>query len=83
MALSDLANARIDIARLETELGHLSATISELKSSNTSMAIKLDDVLRQLAEAKGGWRTLMWLGGASASAGSLITWGLQHFKFSS
>ena len=34
-----------------------------------------------LSEAKGGWKTLMWLGGAAAAIGGFVTWALNHLTF--
>ena len=31
-----------------------------------------------LSEAKGGWKTLMWVGGAGTAFGSLIGWVIEH-----
>lgn len=33
----------------------------------------------EMAEARGGWRALMMIGGASASAGGIISWAVSHF----
>jgi negative regulator of sigma E activity len=35
-------------------------------------------VLSALTEAKGGWRAMMWIAGAVASAAAAVTWALQH-----
>jgi hypothetical protein len=32
-----------------------------------------------MAEAKGGWKLLMLLGGSAATLGSAATWALTHF----
>jgi hypothetical protein len=34
----------------------------------------------QMAEARGGWRALMLIGGASASLGGAATWLLSHLS---
>jgi negative regulator of sigma E activity len=43
-----------------------------------AMSEKLDMVLSALTEAKGGWRAMMWIAGAVASAAAAVTWALQH-----
>lgn len=70
--------AQIDIGRLETEVTHLTKLIDELKLSNAAINQNLNTIQRTLDEARGGWRTLMWIGGASATLGSLFTWALTH-----
>lgn len=74
----ELTEARINIARLETEVTHLTASVAELKVGQADMTEKLDAVLTQLSEAKGGWKTLMLVGGAASSMGAGLTWLLNH-----
>lgn len=73
-----LATARIDIARLEVQVTHLSANVEGLQVSNAQLTLKLDQVLATLSEARGGWKTLMVVGGAASSVGAALTWLLQH-----
>lgn len=70
----ELTEARINIARLEAEVAHLTASMADLKTSQADMAAKLDTVLSELSAAKGGWRTLMLVGGAASSLGAGISW---------
>ena len=39
---------------------------------------KLDEIQVLLSEARGGWRILMLIGGAGATVGGLVAWGMQH-----
>lgn len=75
-----MTEARINIARLESEVAHLTFSIAEVKASQADMAKKLDMVLRQLSEAKGGWRTLMLVGGAASTVGAGVAALLSHLK---
>lgn len=74
-----LATARIDIARLEVKVNHLTASLAGVEQSNQQLTAKLDQVLLTLSEARGGWKTLMLVGGASTTVGGAIAWTLQHF----
>jgi hypothetical protein len=74
-----LATARIDIARLEVQVNHLTVGLSALEQSNQQLTAKLDQVLITLSEARGGWKTLMLVGGASTTAGGAIAWLIQHW----
>lgn len=67
------------------EFGRLQAQVETLIKSDAEKT----DLLRglsenvtamrlQMAEAKGGWRALMLIGGASASLGSGLTWAWSH-----
>jgi hypothetical protein len=73
-----LATARIDIARLEVEVGHLTKSMADLQESNQQLTAKLDQVLLTLSEARGGWKTLMFVGGLASSLGAVMTWIIQH-----
>lgn len=68
-------SSEVQVARLEVKVAHLE---SQLLIVN----LKLDTVLEKLSEAKGGWRTLMWLGGAAGTLGAGVAWGLSHLKVS-
>jgi len=73
-----LATARIDIARLEVEVGHLTRSVIDLQESNHELTAKLDQVLLTVSEARGGSKTLMVVGGAASSAGAAVAWIIQH-----
>jgi hypothetical protein len=67
------------------EFGRLQAEVVGLQRDNERLLIllekltsKLDGIENQLAQAKGGWRTLMWLGGAAATLGGVIAGALTH-----
>lgn len=67
------------------EFGRLQAQVQQLLESNrlltesiTTMSTAIQAMQLQMAEAKGGWRTLVFLGGAAASLGSLASWALSH-----
>jgi prefoldin subunit 5 len=74
-----LVQARIDITRLEVQVAHLSASTARLEESNQQLTEKLDQVLLTLSEARGGWKTLMVVGGAASALGGIVTWLVQHF----
>ncbi|MEH6436706.1 hypothetical protein [Massilia sp. DD77] len=70
----------IQLAAMSVEVAHLKLAVSDLRSTNAELDRKLDQVLAQLAEARGGWRTLMLIGGAAGSIGSGLTWLASHLK---
>jgi acid phosphatase family membrane protein YuiD len=53
----------------------------EQNKALASLTVQLDLVNKTLAEAKGGWKTLVWLGGMSAAASAMVTWALTHIPF--
>lgn len=76
----ELTEARINIGRLQTEVAHLTQGMEDLQESNKQLTAKLDQVLLALSEAKGGWKTLMLVGGAASTLGAFGAWALQHWK---
>lgn len=76
----ELTEARINIARLQEQVTHLTQGMDDLQKSNAQLTAKLDQVLLALSEARGGWRTLMAVGGAAATVGGFITWAVGHFS---
>lgn len=78
-SMTEQQNA-ISLAALQVEVSYLKVAVADLRATNTLQNEKLDKVLAQLAEARGGWRTLMLIGGAAGSIGSGLTWFLSHMK---
>ncbi|MEG0082237.1 MAG: hypothetical protein RR775_10135 [Massilia sp.] len=70
----------IQLAAITVEVAHLKVAFARLDAINTAQSQKLDQVLAQLAEARGGWRTLMLIGGAAGTLGSAATWLISHLK---
>jgi hypothetical protein len=69
------------------EFGRLQAqveTLIESDAAKTSLLIKLADDMQavrlQLAEARGGWRLLLAMGGAAGTVGAVATWAATHLK---
>lgn len=76
---TERANA-IQLAAMSVEVTYLKVAVSDLRATNAELDRKLDQVLAQLAEARGGWRTLMLIGGAAGTIGSAATWLISHLK---
>ena len=68
-----------ELATHEAEIKHLQADMDKLVQDMESIKDTLYEVQRTLAEAKGGWKVLMVLGGAGAVVGSLITQVVQYW----
>lgn len=68
---------------LEGQVIALAKTLSEQNETLAEVRRELADIKTTLSEARGGWRTLVWIAGASAAAASGVTWGLQHITLKS
>lgn len=67
------------------EFGRLEAEVSGLRRDNDrliglleKLEGRLKNIEDQLAQANGGWKVLMAIGGASSVVGGLATWALTH-----
>ena len=80
MVDNDEASVQRDLGRMETEIVALSQRLSSLTTTLDKNTQKLDTINRTLSEARGGWRVLMWVGGASAAGGALVSNLLTYLK---
>ena len=77
-AFHQQAEHAVAIAVLQTRMDTLERSVAELKTLVRETSQKVDGVASTLTEARGGWRALMLVGGASASLGAVGTWLLEH-----
>jgi len=63
----------VDIAVLQTEVATLVRDMAAMKEVNRQQSEKLDMLLQKMSEARGGWATMMWIGGAFAGLGGTVT----------
>lgn len=62
-----------ELAVHETEIKHLQTDMDKLVSDMEAIKSTLNDINSTLAEARGGWKVLMMVGGAGGALGALIT----------
>lgn len=71
--------------QLHRDIGNLQARMDAIEKVATRQTSMLADIQRTLTEARGGWRLLMWLGGAGAALGAaiagLVTWVARHVSW--
>jgi hypothetical protein len=70
-------NAR-EFGQLEAEVRNLKRIVEIQAETLKEMNRELETISHTLSEAKGGWRTILWLSGASATIGATITWAASH-----
>ncbi len=69
----------VSIAVLQEQVTTLGREMGELKKVNQQQSEKLDVMLQQMAEARGGLRTTLWFGGSMATFGGALAWGIEQF----
>ena len=77
MAEPDIQTAR-ELATHAADIKHLQEDMDKLTSDANDIKATLQAIQTTLAEAKGGWRMLMLIGGASGTVGAALTQ-LAHY----
>ena len=71
-----------DLGKHDAQIEALKLQVNRMYDDMQQMMGQLTTIQQTLSEAKGGWKTLMWVGGLSAVLGGVvakvITW-LQIF----
>jgi hypothetical protein len=67
----ELATHSVEIRHIQDDMDKMMADVSDIKKS-------LEAINLTLSEAKGGWKTLMWVAGASSAVTSFFI-GLYAF----
>jgi hypothetical protein len=62
-----------EFGRMQANLESLRRDFDILALSHREILKKLSDISEQLSEAKGGWKTLLMVGGVAGAFGSFIT----------
>jgi prefoldin subunit 5 len=62
-----------ELAVHETEIKHLQADMDKLVSDMDDIKATLNSINNTLAEARGGWKVLMLVGGAGGALGAFVT----------
>jgi predicted Rdx family selenoprotein len=69
-----------EFGRLQAQVETLIRSDAEKTELLKTLAEDMTAVRLQLAEAGGGWKLLVMLGGASATFGGAISWVVTHFS---
>lgn len=59
-------------SQIHRDIGRLEGQVRAMESQIVDMKTKIDVMHEAITTAKGGWKTLLWVGGASASLGALV-----------
>lgn len=78
--MSDLMEQARELATHASEIRHLQEDMDKMVEDMEEIKKALARIDRTLSEAKGGWKMLMAVGGASGIIGSAITWFISHWK---
>jgi len=70
----------VEFGRLQVQVETLLRQDSEKTDLLKALAADINAIRIQMAEARGGWKVMLLLGGASASFGGVISWVLTHLR---
>lgn len=70
----------LEFGRLQAQVETLLRLDAEKTDLLRALAKDIEAMRIQMAEARGGWKLMMLLGGAAASFGGAISWALTHFR---
>ncbi|NUO72933.1 MAG: hypothetical protein HOQ10_09490 [Frateuria sp.] len=70
----------LEFGRLQAQVETLLRQDAEKTELLKALAADIQAMRIQMAEARGGWKLMLLLGGAAASFGGAISWGLTHLK---
>lgn len=81
MTTPELQTAR-ELATHAADIRHLQDDMDKLVTSVAAMQSTLSDINKTLSEAKGGWKVLMLIGGASGTVGAALVHLYQSIPWS-
>ena len=68
-----------DVAAHDVEIKHLQDDMERMIKEMAEIKKTLNAIDRTLSEAKGGWKTLVVVGGVASSLGATAAWIANHF----
>ena len=72
MTARELATHASDIKHLQEDMDKLVTSVEAIKES-------LDDIRKKLDQVEGGWKALMWLGGAISAGTGIVGYIVGHW----
>ena len=78
MTVPDQMETVRELATHANEIKHLQADMDRLVADMDAIKQTLDAINETLATAKGGWKTLMAVGGFCTVLGGVVAWVLEH-----
>jgi len=79
--VNDLQIDPIEFGRLQAEVTSLRRDFDALLKAIETNTVMLHEMRDTLAEAKGGWRLMLAVGGAVGSVAAGVAWATQHIKW--
>jgi hypothetical protein len=68
----------VEYGRLLEQVAHLSGKVDSMEKSLETMDRNVQVMRNLMEQAKGGWRTLAWLGGLVSVVATGVSWVVSH-----
>jgi prefoldin subunit 5 len=77
--MSDLMEQARELATHASEIRHLQTDMDKMVQDMEEIKKSLAQINRTLSEARGGWKTLMWAGGAVSAITGIVGFLMGHW----
>jgi prefoldin subunit 5 len=77
--MSDLMEQARELATHASEIRHLQTDMDKIVSDMEEIKKSLAEINKTLSEARGGWKTLMWAGGAVSAVTGVVGFLMGHW----
>jgi len=77
--MSDLMEQARELATHASEIRHLQDDMDKIVSDMEEIKKSLAEINKTLSEARGGWKTLMWAGGAVSAITGVVGFVMGHW----
>jgi prefoldin subunit 5 len=77
--MSDLMEQARELATHASEIRHLQTDMDKIVSDMEEIKKSLAEINKTLSEARGGWKTLMWAGGAVSAITGVVGFVMGHW----
>ena len=76
--MEDPVQTARELATHANEIKHLQHDMDKLVEDMDQIKTTLSEIQKTLSEARGGWKALMYFGGAGGIVGGAITWFVER-----
>jgi prefoldin subunit 5 len=77
--MSDLMEQARELATHASEIRHLQTDMDKMVQDMEEIKKSLAEINQTLSEARGGWKTLMWAGGAVSAITGVVGFLMGHW----
>jgi prefoldin subunit 5 len=71
MSVPEIETAR-ELATHASDIKHLQDNMDAMKADVAAIRKSIEEINKTLSEARGGWKVLMWAGGAASGVSALV-----------